>query len=277
MNQSIAEPDYLACSVILTAPLRHLRSDLTRPPILSYRHILDGNTSKKQPMAALYRQHQYAAEDLAVNDILSLEAADSHHARRHGKQAEEMVEEAIWDTPDSPSQLQLAGPGANLVPDEDDKILEAFDPSLLPPPPTWLSACILSNLNSRPKRMDDISLLRWLRRHRLSIMRASMLRTNPIIQPPPLKQTKGDFTNADSLQSPQRPLLRAVYIEGLDSRTEVNALEPGHDIWTQIMEEAVMTTTDAAQMRPDVMDSLWELLANAAMARLNKQRTRPVD
>ena len=263
MNQSMTEPDYLHCSITLSAPLKSLRRDPPRAPKLTYQHVLGDLSIRKQPLAAVHRQSQYGRED------------DHQKVPPQVKQ-EWVIPGNEWHALDGQMRLSDGRLGQEKPPE-----LELSYPSSMPPPPTWLLKFVSSAFDTLPTTVDDAGLLRWFRRLRNPIMKASTAQKKPAVQPPPLKNTNADRFMAALPPLPPKERLQQLREQEIQTAQATLDSEPGHRVWLKIIEEAVTTTVVAPLMSPEVLDALYELLATVAtdaeQKRIKDEAMQPKD
>lgn len=257
MNSSLTVPDYLTCSVTLTAPIKSLKRQ-KRSPTLGQARLVERRGFRQQPMAARIGQFNPAAEGIRRPDI----GEDRLH----------------------PDDVQYDADGREV-----ERDMAIFNPSLLPDPPMWIARFVSGHLKTLPLSTEDDDLLAWVRS-----LKDRFLRAAREVKPRTAAAEKKKMTNAERfrLQLPpvappairNRPNKPAPFrMPGIEySKEEIDAMgwaqtPPGFEsideqtqshskVWLSVLLAAMDSEKKAEAIRKDVLESIWQLLDFVAAA-----------
>ena len=258
MNQSLAEPDYLSCSITRTAPLRSIPKQ-KRSPALAQARLNQRGLLRLQPMAARVNQFNPAAEGIRRPDIGDLLYRDANMHKVIGADGHAGEHQAESD-------------------------MAIFNPSLLPDPPVWIARFISNHLKTLPYSTEDDAVLTWLRTLKEPFLRAAR-KSKPHT---PAGKRKEKMTNAERfrLQLPpvapkeirERPNKPAPFripgIEYTDEEMAAMGWKEESDavrdvesaatvesrVWLSVLLAAMTSEKSAEAIRKDVLEAVWQLL-----------------
>lgn len=277
MNQSLAEPDYLTCSLTLSAPLKSLPRK-KRTPTIANKRLSQRGRFKVQPMAARINHFNPAAEGIRRPDI-------GQGDRRAAALQQLQLGRAQYDSND----VRAGG-------QEVEANMAIFNPSLLPDPPLWIARFISSQLKTLPFSTEDDALLAWVRS-----LKEPFLKAARAVKPKSsLAERKKKMTNAERFRLQLPPVAPKAMrerankpapfrIPGIEySEEEIAAMGWEDDkkkmygvdesvlkdsrVWLSVLLAAMESRKTAEAIRKDVLEAIWQLLdfvAEAQEANIN--------